>query len=126
MTTNQLPAKIDQLFRPLCRPVKPAAVPTIRQTIDNYRQQIQTRLSHNEFLDLQTAEMISQRLHFLLDRYTTYSAAQQALIIGAARYFIKEDDAEHDTHAFLGLDDDALVVNYVLEVTGHSDQTISL
>ena len=45
----------------------------------------------------------------------------QHMVQAAVRYFIIEDDAEADLDSILGLDDDAEVVNAVLQKLGYID-----
>jgi uncharacterized membrane protein YkvA (DUF1232 family) len=123
---SSLPAKTEKIFLPLCQELPEGEVEMVKREISDYLHQVRTRITQNEFLDLSMAAQISTLLHFLLDRYPTYTREQKALIIGAARYFIKEDDAEHDVHSLLGLDDDAMVLNFVLDATNHADKKIAL
>ncbi len=44
--------------------------------------------------------------------------ASRAAVVGAVRYFIKAGDANDDLTAGRGFDDDAMVLNHVIEVTG--------
>lgn len=80
----------------------------------------------NEFLDVTLARQIAKRLHQLLDNYGHYSNEHQSLLVGTVRYFIKDDDAEHDMHSVLGLDDDVVVLNYLLDTLGRPELKISL
>ena len=57
---------------------------------------------------------------------TRYSARDQRLIVGAARYFVADDDAEPDTQSILGLDDDLAVFNHVATQIGEPDLRIEM
>jgi hypothetical protein len=48
------------------------------------------------------------------------------LVQGAVRYFVLEDDADSDLDSILGLDDDALVMNAVMNKLGHPDWCVEL
>lgn len=50
-----------------------------------------------------------------------FSPDQQRLVVGAARYFVSQDDEYPDTDTILGLDDDVSVFNHVIEQLGRSD-----
>lgn len=123
---GELPSQISTVFLPLCQALPAGHTTNLKENVSTHLQQVKAGIAHNEFLDLQTAVRITDLLHLLLDRYAQYDETQQALIVGAARYFIKDNDAAHDTHSFLGLDDDVTVLNYVLDKTGHTDKKITL
>ena len=113
-------------FRPLCVAVPADEIPLLQAQLDNYVQDVTAALQNNEFLDLSTTRQITAVLIQLLTGYETYTEPQRALIAGATRYVIKQDDAEHDIQSLLGLDDDVKVLNFVLDQLGLSDKKIAL
>lgn len=117
---------IQQQLLPLCEALPETAVSTLTTKIDEYLLAIQAALQQNEFMDIQLAQDIAERLHLVLQDYGRYPADQQALIVGAARYFIKNDDAEHDLYSVLGLDDDAAVLNHLLDTLNRPELKIRL
>lgn len=117
---------IQQQLLPLCEALPETAVPTLTTKIDDYLLAIQEAQQQNEFMDIRLAREIAYRLHKVLQDYGRYPTDQQALIVGAARYFIKNDDAEHDLYSVLGLDDDAVVLNFLLDVLNHPELKIDL
>lgn len=72
------------------------------------------------------ARRIADRCAMLLDRYPQFREREQALIVGAARYFILQRDSLPDDTPFLGLEDDVQVINYVLAELGLSNQAVEL
>jgi uncharacterized membrane protein YkvA (DUF1232 family) len=62
----------------------------------------------------QAAEIV-KRCQFMLDSYANRNKHEQALIVGALKYFITKADAIPDDRPVVGLDDDARIVNHVLE-----------
>lgn len=124
--SQPLPAHIQQQLMPLCEALPETAVSTLTTKIDEYLLAIQAALQQNEFMDIQLAREIAECLHLVLQDYGRYPADQQALIVGAARYFIKNDDAEHDLYSVLGLDDDAAVLNYLLDTLNRPELKIPL
>ena len=48
------------------------------------------------------------------------------VVSAAVLYFLLEEDADPDMAGFLGLDDDAEVINTVAEILGHPDLQVPL
>lgn len=74
--------------------------------------------------DLSLVKQLLGRSRLLLMDYAGYSPQHQSLIIGAVRYFVLRSDAFPDSTPIVGLDDDVLVMNHVLEELGLVDQFI--
>ncbi len=75
----------------------------------------------NELLPVDLAQVMAMRLTELLDALESFSPEHQALVLGAARYFIADDDHRPDTQDAMGLDDDLLVLNYVIAAIGRPE-----
>ncbi len=121
MTNLELPfpkltPHLARTFDPLCKALPPEQAIAQAEAVTTHLIRIQATLQTNEFLDVRLAEAIARALLALLADYATFLPKQQALIIGAARYFVKDDDVEPDSVSILGFDDDARVLNYVLDV----------
>ena len=121
-----LSPKLSLVFVPLCETVGSDKVLPLQQTVQSHLQYVQIALHQNEFLDIDLASAIATALLALLAEYNRYASDQQALIVGAARYFIAEDDIEPDTSSILGFDDDTRVLNYVLDVIGRPDLKVTV
>ena len=122
----QLSPRLDRLFSPLCIELSQTEIELLIQAISDHMQKIRDALRYNEFLDIQTAERISEILLTLLQRYPNYPKNKRAMIVGAARYFVFSNDAQSDLTSLLGFDDDVAVLNYVLDQIGHSDLRIPI
>jgi uncharacterized membrane protein YkvA (DUF1232 family) len=83
-------------------------------------------LQQNEFLDIALAEKIAAAVTTLLAEYEQHPPEHQALIVGAARYFIAEDDLEPDTGSILGFDDDARLLNAVLDAVDRPELKVEV
>jgi hypothetical protein len=59
-----------------------------------------------------------------LEKYAEHSPAEQALIIGAVRYFAVADDPFDDATFASGFFDDIKVMNHVLERLGMEDRCL--
>lgn len=110
----------------LCEAIPDSEIFALREKLDGYLKAVQQALIQNEFLDVTLARKIANTLHQLLDNYGRYTKEHQSLLVGTVRYFVKDDDAEHDMHSVLGLDDDAAVLNYFLDILGRPELKISL
>lgn len=79
---------------------------------------------HSELVAVDLAEQLCHRLEALLDACAALPARHRAAVVGAARYFISDDDAVPDHHALTGLDDDVFVFNTVARELGRLDLLI--
>ncbi len=77
-------------------------------------------------VDLRTAEDVAQRCRLLLDHYEEFTDDEKALVIGAVRYFVVDEDPFSDDVFASGFDDDAHIVNHVLEQLGIEGMFIEL
>ena len=123
---EQLEYRVNCVFGPLCAVVPSEQVAQLKVQIRLHVQEARQALRHNEFLDVTTAEQVAELLIKLLDEYEDYPKEQQALIVGAARYFAQTEDAEPDTSSLLGFDDDVSVLNSVLDSLGLAERKIEL
>jgi len=94
---------------------------TLRSKVVNHVSVIRAAAIRNELLPVDLAEALAQRLVVLLDGLDQFTAEQQRLILGAARYFISDNDSRPDTKDAMGLDDDLAVLNYVVTTIGRKD-----
>lgn len=120
-----LPPKIDRHFASLCQALSVVEVIVLRESVEVHLNEIRRALRRNEFLDLALAEQIARHLFALLDSYAQRPEPDQALIVGAARYFTRTVDAEPDTE-MLGLEDDLAVLNFVAATVGRPDLRIEI
>ena len=81
--------------------------------------------AYNEFLDIKTAKQVVGVINELLDQFEGFDDKDKALIFGAVQYFVQNRDMQSDT-TVLGLDDDVLVLNYVLDEIGRSELKVKL
>ena len=68
--------------------------------------------------NLLLATEIASRARALLANYLSFSKEQQKWASVGILYFIKQGDLTHDETPITGFDDDALVMNHVLEKIG--------
>ena len=122
----KFPPGIRVQFRRFCERLPADEVVAYKQEIDAELKSIEERARDNEMIDLERGRQVARACHLLLDYYAEATAAQQALIVGAIRYFACGEDAFSEETFASGFNDDAKVVNYVLEELGLETGYISL
>jgi uncharacterized membrane protein YkvA (DUF1232 family) len=76
--------------------------------------------------DVETAELVADAATKLLAFSLDLDRRERALVRGAVEYFILNDDASDDLEDVLGFDDDARVLNSVLDRIGRADLKVRL
>ena len=79
----------------------------------------------NELVAIDLAELLCVRLEGLLAAAGVFTSDARSSVVGAARYFISEDDAVPDDRTCTGLDDDVEVFNHVATALGRADLVIT-
>lgn len=120
------PPELRTTFEHLCRSFPPDCIPELRMGVHAALE----RLSHlkDSYLgpNLELAQDIARRVYYLIENYQSFPPEKHHLIVGAIRYFMIEKDIVPDSRPITGLDDDARVVNYVLEQLGIPDMFIDM
>ncbi|MGI9596252.1 MAG: hypothetical protein ACR2QK_08835 [Acidimicrobiales bacterium] len=111
-------------FRRLCIATSPEDLTQLATVIELHIDHIRTNAG--QATDVETAEMIAESLTKLVDSGIEFEDDARAQIRGAVEYFLLTDDAEDDLDNVLGFDDDARVVNTVLDRIGHPEYAITL
>jgi hypothetical protein len=120
----KFPSSVAPTFRMLCEPLPIEELEELKRIVDDNYDDFVERKRENQNLDLAGARQLTERCHFLLDRYNDMNEPERALIIGAVRYFaIGEDPYDDETFAS-GLFDDKMVMNHVLERLGFIEKII--
>ncbi len=111
-------------FRRLCLATSPEDLAQLVAVIGMHLDHI--RGNAGPTTDVETAEMIGDSLERLLRSDIEFDDDARAQIRGAVEYFLLTDDAAGDMEDVLGFDDDARVVNTVLDRIGHSEFAVEL
>jgi len=114
------------LFEDLAASPDLAAVVSLPRRVDEHLAEIRAAARTNELLPLDLAEELARKLHDLLGELGAFAGHDQAAVIGAALYFISNNDELPDTGGVLGLDDDAAIFNHVTRLIGREDLVIDL
>ncbi len=110
-----------ELFARLAALPMPEDLDPLRDEIDRHLLSLQKLARQNEMMPIDLAEGIAAGLHTLFDALTDLPTDHQAAVLGAARYFISEEDELPDRESILGLDDDASIFNHVVRLIGRPD-----
>lgn len=86
----------------------------------------QVRANAGAMTDVETAELVAEAIVKVLTHAREFDGEQRALVRGAAEYFVLNDDASDDLDDVLGFDDDARVLNSVLDRIGQPDLKVQL
>lgn len=76
------------------------------------------RTSMTPSVDVRLAERLVEACKGLLKLYAGMDDRSRAAVVGGVRYFMQAKDATNDLEGEEGFKDDALVINYVIEITG--------
>lgn len=123
---RSLEPRLERVFNPLCAVLSENQARALIGEIQSHLHVIRSTLARNEFLDVALAEQIALALQTVLRDYAKHSQTHRAFIVGAARYFVLSHDAEEDLRSLLGFDDDATVLNFVLDAIGRPELKVNL
>jgi uncharacterized membrane protein YkvA (DUF1232 family) len=132
--------RIGRVARPRCVPVKSeralgmlaglredlgtTEINALRRRVREHYDALLEAQRTSELIAIDLAELLSMRLEQLLAASGTFTGPHRAAVVGAARYFVSNDDAVPDDQALTGLDDDVAVFNAVAREIGRSDLLI--
>ena len=119
------PNEMDR-FIAACVPTEADELAGVRLRTQAHLAWARTEAARSPALDLDMATRIAEALLTVLDEPDQYGHEERALLRGAADYFIDSDDNANDLTDAVGFDDDARVLNAVLEAIGRKDLVIDL
>lgn len=122
----KFPADIRDTFFRLCETLSVDNIESYRNEIKEVVQEQQKEAKTNRYINLELIDALQRACNKLLDIYPNLNPKHQALAIGAIRYFALSEDPFSDQHFASGMDDDAKVMNHVLEELGVEDMFIDL
>lgn len=111
-------------FRRLCIETSDEELTELGGVVELHLRQL-TEADH-PVADTETARKVGAALAELLDGGERFDAQERALIRGAVEYFLLSDDASDDLDDALGFDDDARVLNSVLDRIGRPQFRVEL
>jgi len=122
---NELSDELKATFTVFCKAVPDSLIGTYCSKVE---QRLESYQNCEDFLgpNIDLANKIGRATLDLLGSYSGLTDDHKALVIGAVEYFLLEDDSTPDATPIVGFDDDAQVLNHVLEALGRGDQMIDL
>lgn len=114
----KFPEGTSGAFESLCVALPPSDADLLRGKVEEALEAISKRSKVVPTVDVAMGRAVAAACRVLLDHYANRSDEEKALIVGAVRYFADSDDPLPDTVFATGLDDDAMIVNHVLERLG--------
>lgn len=112
------------LFRQLSEDLVPAEVAALRRAVRAHFDALVVAQHRSELIALDLAERLVHGLEALFEMLPRLDASERAMVIGAARYFVADDDEQPDASSCIGLDDDVLVFNHVASALNRPDLLI--
>lgn len=112
------PPEVRATFKKLCKSVPLEKIAEIRDELDQCVVSMENEAKTHTNMNIELARKLAERSRYLLDNYEQFDSQGQALAMGAVHYFAIAQDPISDTAFAGGFDDDAKVMNYVLQELG--------
>jgi hypothetical protein len=120
------PPRAASHFRRLCEALPPHTVPQLREELEGFYDGVLREVDERPLVNRELVRELYDRASLLLDRYPHLSERHRSLVVGALRYFVSGDDSFSDLDFASGFNDDAEVMNYVLEELGLIEEAITV
>jgi uncharacterized membrane protein YkvA (DUF1232 family) len=120
---NTLSPEQTAVFERLCEADQPTRE-ELKELIPQHLNELLNAGDKDELLPVDLAESLARNLEALLGD-TTLGESDQKLILGAARFFVSNEDTYPDLGEVLGLNDDLVVYNYVVATIGKNERQIN-
>lgn len=122
----KFPPGLVRRFRSLCEVLPISATDELRREFLFKAKETKEKAQSNRRMNKKRLDDIIDRCVLLLDIFPDARDQERALIVGALRYFVVDGDELPDEHFCTGFDDDARVINHVLEQLGIEGKFISI
>lgn len=93
----------------------------VRRRVIAHRRRVRAAAADNPQIDLARAEQVARACLALLDDWPRTVPDHRAWVQAACLYFVRAEDDEYDFDSVIGFDDDAEVLEYVLDEIGRPD-----
>jgi tRNA A37 N6-isopentenylltransferase MiaA len=122
----KFPDGAAEVFKSLCASIEEDQATALRVLLQETYEEMKANSHNNPRMNVARLEEVYSTASYLMNHYSSFSPHEQTLIVGAVRYFAIDQDVANDLAFFTGLDDDAKILNYVLEQIGVNDRYIKL
>lgn len=112
------------IFQGLRANLAPPELADLRTAVREHYEHLLHAQEQNELIAIDLAELLCDRLDQLLAMAHQLALEARLDIVGAARYFVEDQDLIPDEKSCTGLDDDVLVFNHVARSLGRPDLVI--
>lgn len=121
------PKEIAKIFKSYCIDIdNEKDIETLKIKVIEEVENAKKRKKEGMYIDVKMAEEIAKRCLYLLKNFSTFSQEQKRLVTGGVCYFAVSDDPLSEEIFASGYDDDAKIINHVLEEIGIDDMYIDL
>ena len=120
------PKPMPKLYEQLLSENRNNDVNHLAKIVDEYFAFAKKSLNDNEFIDIDSAALLTEVSHYLISQFDNLSEDDKRYVVAAIYYFVESDDEEHDFNSMFGFEDDIEVMNYVLEKIGHTHKKIEI
>lgn len=122
----KFPPDVETTFRDFCEVLPEEAVSDVKIELDKAVKKILRKSLENDLIESKLVNDLYAASSTLLEKYSSYEDSGKAMVVGAIRYFVVENDPLPDSGFSSGFYDDAKVMNYVLEQLGEDDLIIEV
>jgi hypothetical protein len=122
----KVPANVRTTFKNMCGQINSEELSELYILLEQSVEKTRELAASSARIDLRLAEEIASRCRLLLDHYLEFTEPEREYVVGAVRYFVLDDDPFSDDTFASGFDDDAQVINHVLEYLGIEGMYIEL
>ena len=122
----KFPETVEATFRDFCEALPEEAIPDVKSELDKAVKSILRKSIENHLIETKLVNDLYSVSCSLLEGYEKYDKAGRAMVIGAIRYFVVENDPLPDSGFSSGFYDDAKVMNYVLDQLGEHELIIEV
>ena len=119
------PGEVDR-FTAGATPTSPEDFPGLRLRVQAHVAVIERASIGRAVVDVDAAQAVARVLTTLLDEPDQFDDHGREMIRGAVEYFVLDRDEHRDLTDAIGFDDDARVVNAVVDALRRSDLRIEL
>src|SRR5262245_61517834 len=102
----KFPESVEAVFKDFCEALPDEAIPDVKAELDKAVKEILRKSLENDLIETKLVNELYEVSCTLLERYSQYDQMGKALVIGAIRYFVVEDDPLPDSGFSSGFYDD--------------------
>lgn len=122
----KFPESVEAVFNDFCEALPPESIAEVKSELDKAVKKILRKSLENDLIETKLVNELYEASCALLERYEEFGKSHRAMIIGAIRYFVVENDPLPDSGFSSGYYDDAKVMNYVIHQIGLDELIIDV